>query len=177
MIAHSSHSRLVHAGIDVEARKLIEQERELIRIGVSLGPAEIFVADSDSADAELIRWLQARGVGEQSILAVGWNVTAMHLPFVQGRLPGFCSRYLTRHTVGLETLCYTLAENKTYGDTPKSCDEWQAMAKRAAELRAKIGYEVEPRWEDAGYRALTSLFSWQWFRDIVIDPRPASKVR
>ncbi len=156
MTTSSNSSGLVHAGIDVEATGTI---------GVSLGPAEIFVCKLDAADAELVQWLQARGVPEQSILAVGWNVTTLHLPFV------------ARHIVGLETLCHTLAENKPYGDTLKSAEEWQAMAKRASELRAKIGYEMEPRWDDAGYRALTSLFAWQWFRGIVIDPRPASKVR
>jgi hypothetical protein len=156
MTTSSTNSRLVYAGVDGDATGTI---------GVSLGPAEIFVCKLDAADAELVQWLEARGVSEQSLLAVGWSLTGLHLPFV------------ARHTVGLETLCHTLAENKPYGDTLKSAEEWQAMAKRASELRAKIGYEMEPRWDDAGYRALTSLFAWQWFRGIVIDPRPASKVR
>lgn len=174
MTTTGSNSGLVHAGLDIEAT-------ESMRIGIALGPADIFTfdcdADGEPADAQLVRWLAARGTPEQSILAVGWSVTALHLPWVQGKLPEFCARYLRRHIVGLETICYTLAENKTYGDTLKSAEEWRAMAKRASELRAKIGYEMEPCWDDAGYRALASLFAWQWFRGIVIDPRPASKVR
>ena len=127
-------------------------DRQLSRIGVALGPDELF----NGVETELVRWLGARSVSEGSIIAVGWNVSGI------------------QRSVSLDTLCYALAENKTYGDSPTSFEEWKAMAKKAAELHAKIGYEMDPVVDDAGYSALTALLAWRWLCAIVVDPHPAT---
>ena len=170
----------VFAGIDCDTRGLADGENPLSRIGVALGPVEVFASSitegtaSEAVDAELVRWMEARSVPERSIIAVGWNVSGGHLARIRRALPAFSSRYLTERSIALDTICYALADNKTYGDFPTSFEEWQALAKRAAELHAKIGYEVDPAWDDAGYSALTSLLGWRWLCAIVADPRPAT---
>ncbi len=166
----------VFAGFNCETIGSVDDDHQFSRIGVAFGPGEIFISGpaSEVVDAELVRWLEGRGVPEQSLVAVGWSVAGCRLSCLRRKLPAFSSRYLSNGTVALDAVCYALADNKTYGDSPTSFEQWEAMAKRAAELYAKIGYEMDPAPDDAGYLALTSLLAWRWLCAIVADPQPAT---
>lgn len=78
---------------------------------------------ADVVDAELCGWLGDKVVGSgRGLIAVGWNVAAFDLPYVQRFLPRFTS-HLSRRSVDLNAVCFT------FGGTAGS--RWKSLKKRS----------------------------------------------
>jgi hypothetical protein len=119
----------------------------------------------DRVDRDAEEWCLARGASEEkrAMVPVGWNVGAFDLPFVRQALPR-TYRLLSRRTVDLNAVCFTLAGVAWLGGSQPRWTGWRRLAKREAEDRL-TALGIEPAWHDAGYDALASLVSWRWLRE------------
>jgi hypothetical protein len=131
---------------------------------------------ADEVDERLFAWCLAHGGSTEKrvLVPVGWNVGAFDLPFVRHTLPR-TFRLLSRRTVDLNAVCFTLGGATTVEGSRPKWTGWKRMAKRAAEERlAALG--IEPAWHDAGYDALASLAAFRWMRERIssLGPPPPS---
>jgi DNA polymerase III epsilon subunit-like protein len=126
------------------------------------------------AERDLIVWCAARGVSENSLVPVGWDVSGFDLPFVRLTFPDFSKRFLSQQAVELNTVCHALAGVKRYHDAPRDFDFWKRAAKRAAEFDALARLGIAAAWHHAAYDALTSLLAFEWLRKVIDHPAPAS---
>lgn len=114
-------------------------------------------------DRRLLAWAGAEGLGEHSVIAVGWGVSTFDLPFINDCLPGF-SELLHHHCVELNAVCYALADVIVVAARQLSFDQLRQAAKAAAQRRLSQS-GIAPHWHDAGYDAQAALAAWEWLRD------------
>lgn len=189
-------------GLDCETTGSIQSRHSLVQIGICLPSGEqffshvgwdVFEADPESlqvirmsedeirrgpvaldVERDLIAWCESRGIGEKSLIPVGWGVSTFDLPFVAKTFPDFKKRYFSHRTVELNAICYALADVKCYHDELQDFDFWKRCAKKAAEFEANAAMKIVPDWHNAGYDAVTSLLAFEWLRKIVGHPSPSS---
>jgi hypothetical protein len=188
---HGPHGTLL-VGVDGEMSGTDPAVHRLLQIGVAVRPEQSIalrigwpegcayeeaalraigwpvteLARGESAakvDRHLLAWADAEGLGEHSVIAVGWGVSTFDLPFITGSLPGF-SGLLHHHCIELNAVCYALADMVVVAARRLSFEELRKAAKAAAQQRlSRSG--IAPHWHDAGYDAQAALAAWEWLRD------------
>lgn len=189
------------AGLDCEMSGTRVVQHKLIQLGIALSDTEVFSSrigwedcdyeeealqviglspedlregpPVDEVDQAAAHWLRERGVEEDSLVAIGWGVTGFDLPFVITTLPRVTG-FLHHHSIELNAICHTLEGNKPYAGRLPSAVEWKKMAKEAAATYLFLSRDLDSRWHDAGYDALTSLLSWRWLGQVIADPCPGA---
>jgi hypothetical protein len=190
------------AGLDCEMSGTLVVQHKLIQLGIALSDTLVFSSrigwedcaydedalqviglrpedlregpPVDEVDRAAADWLRRQGVTEDSLVAVGWGVTGFDLPFVITTLPEVTS-FLHHHSIELNAICHTLEGSKPYAGRLPSAIEWKKMAREAAAIHLFLSHDLEARWHDAGYDAMTSLLSWRWLQQVIADPCPGAR--
>ena len=95
----------------------------------------------------------------KGLIAVGWDVAAVDLPYISHYLPRFAA-LLSRQTVDLNAVCFTIAGDASF--------RWKSL-RRNAERHAEeeLG---RADWHDAGFDAAAALSSWNYLRALIPIP-------
>lgn len=124
-------------------------------------------APAAQVDAELRAWLLEHGAqdGEQSAIAIGFNVGTFDLPHLAAVLPRSASLFSHR-SVELNAICFTL-DGVPYAGRPTGWQGWKQAAVRwaVAEIAGLDGGENAAH--DAGFDARLHLFVWRFLRAAV----------
>lgn len=135
-------------------------------------------------DEEACKWLDAKvGPGVRDIHAVGWNVGAFDMPFVNKYLPATGDRFSYR-SVDLNSIVYGIIGLE---GTDKQYDRVKRAAKGYAETELKKVYP-NPAWHDAGFDAAAGLLAFEYlshriagtkgsYTPVVLEPTTGLRTR
>lgn len=173
-------------GIDCEMTGLGgPRVHQLVQVGVAISIQEVFSSDlgygdwnedpnamrangftseriraaprSAEVDREVVSWLGLRASSDpEGLIAVGWDVAAVDLPYISHYLPGLAG-LLSRQSVDLNAVCFTIAGDASTG--------WKSL-RRKAERHAEeeLG---RADWHDAGFDAAAALSSWHYLKTLI----------
>lgn len=122
---------------------------------------------AETVDNELYEWMLANGATEnrRAVIPVGFNVGAFDLPHIKQVLPRTMS-LLSRRTVDLNALCFTLEGKPHNGSTP-TWGGWKRLASAYAERTIQELSFAPDAAHDAGYDALLHLYAWKYLKSVI----------
>lgn len=99
---------------------------------------------------------------DKFVIAIGWNVGTFDLPFLQAQMPMSAS-YLSRRTVDLNAVCYTMHECVKWNGSYPTHKTWKKVGKEYAEVILRQN-KVWTNAHNAGYDAQEAVLCWQFYR-------------
>lgn len=117
-----------------------------------------------TVDTLATEWLINHGAdpAHRSTIAIGFNVGAFDLPHLTRVLPN-TARLLSRRTIDLNALCFTLEGVPYQGSIPKWAG-WKRLATLYAERTLTDLLPADAAAHDAGYDALLHAYAWEFLR-------------
>lgn len=121
--------------------------------------------EPEEVELKCLEFLMEHAPIPKRLITVGWNVGSFDLQFIREQFTVLDQRLHYRH-VELNSLCYAVATvlQKDVDKVKRECKIYTARAIRAG---LPEGYEAGDNWHDAGYDAIASLYSYQYFVDLM----------
>jgi DNA polymerase III epsilon subunit-like protein len=171
----------IHAGaklIQIGLAKFVGEEIESVGILLNPGKEMHWTAEAqsvhqftredlwskglmpDSVDSDLANWANP-GRMRRDTVAVGFNVGAFDMPFVEQSLP-FLRSKLSRRSVDLNSIIFAMA------DTDRQVQKIKAAAKDYARQKMEGMFSgFKNREHDAEYDAVMALYCFEYLRSVI----------